>query len=265
MTEGDALRLAVALVAGVVASVVDVRERRIPNLVTFPAAATIIVLAAAEGIWRIAARGAVAGESSRYMTAAADEDAFDAGAFSPDAFSAGSVLSDLTPLGLSLLGAVAAGGVLFVLAWFGTLGLGDVKLAAALGAAMLPAFGWASLGLGFVLSYMFALPHALAVLVAGRRGRRRGGRPGADARVERSADDDGPDRPGSLDSSVNPNSTDNTAGTATAGTPATSDNPDPLVDAERARATRPRAELPFGPYLVGGAALACVVVAFGAG
>lgn len=127
----DAVRLLIALGAGVAASIVDVREHRLPNIITLPGATAVVASAVVQSIWT----------------------------GSPEV------------LALAIAGALVAGVTLFVLAWFGTLGLGDVKLGVALGAALLPAFGWSTLGVTFVLTYVLACPQAVALLIARRRRR----------------------------------------------------------------------------------------------
>ncbi|GGA67864.1 hypothetical protein GCM10011490_18080 [Pseudoclavibacter endophyticus] len=156
MTEGDAIRLTIALVTGIVVSVTDLRDRRIPNRVTFPAAAAVIASAVTETVWRLLSTANSGSDSGSGITGT-----------SADAFA---LTTALAPVALAVLGAVVAGSAMFVLAWFGTLGFGDVKLAAVLGAALLPVFGWHALGLAFVLSYVLAFPHALVLLIARRRG-----------------------------------------------------------------------------------------------
>lgn len=145
---GDAIRLAVALIAGVIVSVTDIREHRIPNVVTLPTAAALVGSAAVESL--------VGGPGA------------------PPAHEL--ALAQFAPLLMCAFGMLAAGAVFLALAWFGTLGLGDVKLAAVLGASMLPAFGWVTLVTAFVAAYVVALPHATALLIL----RRRQGRPGGE-------------------------------------------------------------------------------------
>ena len=165
----DALRAVTVLAAGIAVSVVDIRERRIPNLITLPTATALLASAAIEGVWRLAV---------------------DPQLGIADAFG---------PLGALAAGALAAGGPFLLLAWFGTMGGGDVKLASLLGAALLPLAGWQALGAAVLCAYVLAVPQAVAIVWRRRRHRQRRG------------DDD----------------------------------------------------LPFGPYLVGGAALALPIAASG--
>lgn len=76
-------------------------------------------------------------------------------------------------LGAAALGAAALGALYLAIALIGTMGLGDVKLAALVGAALLPECGWPALVGSCAAAYALACPHALAKLV-----RRPGGRGG---------------------------------------------------------------------------------------
>ena len=126
------LRMLAVLAIGVVAAVIDAQHRRIPNLLTAPTGAAVLASAAVESITRTGLE------------------------WSP--------VLEVTGGGL------AAGGALFVLAWFGTMGLGDVKLAAVLGAALVPISGWPFLLVAVAAAYLLAMPHAIIALVARRRG-----------------------------------------------------------------------------------------------
>lgn len=130
----DWVRLVATLMMGVVASCIDIRERRIPNRLTFPTAMCLFSSAAAESVWR----------------------------------------GSLDPIGPALLGGLAFAGAFFLLAWFGTLGLGDVKLGLIVGAALLPVVGWAGLLAAGIWAYIAAIPHAVAVLIRRRRALRSG-------------------------------------------------------------------------------------------
>lgn len=133
-------RLVATLAAGVVVSVIDVRERRIPNVVTYPVLAAVFASAFVESLWRAC--------ESTFPPA-------------PDVWSAAVT---------SALGTLALASPFFALAWFGTLGFGDVKLAAVLGAGLLPVTGWGGLAIAFGAAYLLALPHALVALIRRTRG-----------------------------------------------------------------------------------------------
>lgn len=151
VTPTEVLRLGIAIVVGVACSVIDLREHRIPNRLSIPAALAIIGSAACETVFR----------TIESLTVSAGV---------PQSHTLHDLLGAAEPIGLTLLGAAALGGVLLALAWFGTLGLGDVKLGIVLGGALLPAFGWPALAIAFIASYLLALPHALVLLIARRTG-----------------------------------------------------------------------------------------------
>jgi prepilin peptidase CpaA len=115
--------LTVALLFG--ATVTDLRSRRIPNFLTFPAAGAGLVLHALQ-------------EGS-------------------------------TGLALSLTGAVVAPGILMLLRVFRRLGMGDVKLSAAVGALLGPAVGGIAMLATGVAGGLLALGYMLRPGSAGAR------------------------------------------------------------------------------------------------
>lgn len=141
------VRFSVLAMVGAALVVVDACTRRLPDLVTLPALAGVVAFdlaaGAATGLARDGAGGAWSGATA--------------------AGSAG------------LLGALVLGGAYFVLAWAGTMGGGDVKLAALIGASLVPACGWWSLVTATVAAYGLALPHAIVGVVRARRGVERAG------------------------------------------------------------------------------------------
>lgn len=139
---GTARQLAM-LAVGILVSVVDLREQRIPNAVTAPAAVLLLTSAAAEALWA-------------WLTGAEPS------------------LTTTALLPLTLAGAALAGGAFLLLAVIGTLGLGDVKLAALLGAVLLPEHGMQALAVAGIGAYLLAVPHAIVLLLR-RNGAERAG------------------------------------------------------------------------------------------
>ncbi|PPF32668.1 A24 family peptidase [Pseudoclavibacter sp. AY1H1] len=124
-----ALRWAGLAGVGIAIAVIDGRQRRIPDRLTIPT-----------------------------LTALLTSYAF---AIAPD--SAGMMLA------LGTAGAAAAGAVFFALAFIGGMGLGDVKLAALIGAAIVPAFGWPTLLAALIAAFLLGFPHALLRVIRPRR------------------------------------------------------------------------------------------------
>ncbi|KAB1655614.1 prepilin peptidase [Pseudoclavibacter chungangensis] len=142
--EGIAIvRVTALAVVGAGLALVDARTRRLPDLCTLPTIAALLALDTASA-WIAAPDGGSATPTS----------------------AAGSALL------LGCAAAAAAGGGFFVLAVLGTMGGGDVKLAALVGVALVPATGWGSLATAVVAAYLLALPHAVVSSVRRRRGAR---------------------------------------------------------------------------------------------
>lgn len=118
--------------AGLLLTVIDLREKLLPNRILLPATLVVLVLlavaAAADDAWPDLLRGVIGGAVS---------------------FAVGLVLALLSP---------------------GALGMGDVKLAALLG-LVLGWLGWPVLVLGFLLGFVLQAVVGLALLAVRRAGR----------------------------------------------------------------------------------------------
>lgn len=135
------LRLATLIMIGAALAIVDARTRRLPDLITLPSLAALLALDTTIA-WTAAAH--IAG---------------------PTPLSAA-----WSALATGVAAAAVLGGACLLLALLGTMGGGDVKLAALIGAALVPECGWWSLLGATVAAYALALPHAVVSLVRRRRG-----------------------------------------------------------------------------------------------